>query len=144
MAIIGGKPAPEPPVKTGMGNPQDINMIGQGATFEGTITTTSDIRISGRVKGTVNVQGKVFISADGVIDGELSATNADIAGKVNGMLAVSERLVLRSSAQIDAQMSASRLIMEEGAVFTGKVEMGQVSKLRSRSENGSVPVNEKA
>ena len=144
MAIIGGKPAPEPPIKNGLGNPQDINMIGQGAVFEGSITTTSDIRISGRVEGKVEVQGKVFISADGVVDGELSATNADIAGAVNGRLTVTERLVVRSSAQIDAEMSASRLIMEEGAVFTGKVEMGQVSKLKSRSGNGAaVPVNDK-
>ena len=144
MAIIGGKPAPEPPAKTGIGNPQDINMIGQGAIFEGSIRTTSDIRISGRVKGDVTVQGKIFISADGIVDGEISATNADIAGSVNGQLTVTERLVLRSSAQIDAQMTASRLIMEEGAVFTGKVEMGQVSKLKSRSNNGSVPVKEEA
>lgn len=103
--------------------PGQINMIGDGTVFEGTLRADSDIRISGRIVGKIQVGGKVIVAQEGSVEGELEATSADIAGSVQGDLNVAERLVLKSSARVDGNIRTLRLVVEEGAVFNGKCEM---------------------
>lgn len=113
-----------------------INMIGQGTVVEGTLHAESDIRVSGRVVGKLHVEGKAIIAQEGLIEGELVAASADVAGSVQGELRVSERLVLMSSARIDGDIQTDRLIVEEGAVFTGQCEMGDTSRQNGRQVSG--------
>jgi len=101
-----------------------INLVGKGTVFEGTVRAENDVRASGQVIGTLQVEGKAMISESGSVDGEIIATNADIAGRVHGEIEVEERLVLKSTAQIDGNIKTDRLVVEEGAEFTGECQMG--------------------
>ena len=116
--------------------PGQINMIGQGTVVEGTLRAENDIRVSGRIVGKLHVEGKAMIAKDGLVEGELLATSADVAGSVQGELQVSERLVLKSSARIDGDIRTERLIVEEGAVFTGQCEMGEAARLNGQQVGG--------
>ncbi|MEX2400768.1 MAG: polymer-forming cytoskeletal protein [Rhodothermales bacterium] len=107
--------------------PNQINMIGEGTTFDGTITAESDIRISGRVMGKIDISGKVIVAQEGVIEGEVRASNLDVAGRIEGTIEVSERVVLKSSAEIEGDIRTARLVIEEGAVFDGRCQMGSRS-----------------
>ncbi|GIV58128.1 MAG: polymer-forming cytoskeletal protein [Bacteroidetes bacterium] len=107
--------------------PAQLNMVGEGTVFEGTLRARSDVRISGRVVGKVIVEGKVMVAPEGAIEGELSATNADVAGRVEGEVHVEERLILRGSARLEGNVTTARLIVEEGATFDGTCKMGQLS-----------------
>ncbi len=111
-----------------------INMVAAGTVFEGTLRADSDVRISGRVKGTLVATSRVVVAAEGEVEGELNAANADVAGSVQGDLRVEERLVLRSSARIEGTIQTGRLIVEEGAVFNGECQMGQVGQLRKPAD----------
>ena len=102
-----------------------INLVGEGTTFEGTLHAENDVRASGRIVGTMRVDGRAIIAESGAVEGEVIATNADIAGHVQGEIHVSERLVLKSTARIDGHIKTNRLVVEEGALFTGKCEMGE-------------------
>lgn len=105
--------------------PQDqVNLIGKGTVFEGTIQTESDIRSSGRVIGTLNASGKAIVTETGAVEGEINAENASIAGTVEGEIHVAELLVLKSSARVDGNIHTGRLVVEEGAVFIGECTMG--------------------
>ncbi len=101
-----------------------INLVGKGTVFEGTVRAESDVRASGQIVGTLRVEGKAMISESGSVDGEIIATNADIAGRVQGEIEIEERLVLKSTAQVDGNIRTDRLVVEEGAQFTGECEMG--------------------
>lgn len=101
-----------------------INLVGKGTVFEGTVRAESDVRASGKVVGTLRVEGKAMIAESGSVDGEIIATNADIAGRVQGEIQIEERLVLKSSARVDGNIETDRLIVEEGAQFTGECKMG--------------------
>jgi cytoskeletal protein CcmA (bactofilin family) len=101
-----------------------INLVGKGTVFEGTVRAESDVRASGQVIGTLRVEGKAMISESGSVDGEIIATNADIAGRVQGEIQVEERLVLKETAQVDGNITTDRLVVEEGAEFTGECQMG--------------------
>lgn len=101
-----------------------INLVGKGTVFEGTVRADSDVRASGQVVGTLRVEGKAMIAESGSVDGEIIATNADIAGHVQGEIQVEERLVLKSTARVDGNIETDRLVVEEGAQFTGECKMG--------------------
>ncbi len=98
-------------------------MIGEGTVFEGTLRSESDLRISGRIVGKLDVGGKAFVAKEGVVEGEMIATNAEIAGSVQGEIRIRELLVLKGSARIDGNIEATRLIVEEGSIFNGKCQM---------------------
>ena len=110
--------------KANVSAPDQLNMVGEGTIFEGSLQAKGDVRISGRIIGTLHAEGKVLLTKEGVVEGELHATDADIAGTVQGEVYVKDRLLLRGTAQIDGDVRTSRLIVEEGAVFGGKCQMG--------------------
>ncbi|MEZ4703013.1 MAG: polymer-forming cytoskeletal protein [Rhodothermales bacterium] len=106
-----------------MPSPSQINMIGEGTVFEGTLRSESDLRISGRIVGKLHVGGKAIVATEGVVEGEMMATNAEVAGSVQGEIRIKELLVLKGSARVDGNIEAARLIVEEGSIFNGKCQM---------------------
>jgi cytoskeletal protein CcmA (bactofilin family) len=64
-----------------------------------------------------------MIAEQGAVEGDIVATDAEIAGQVQGEIHVEERLVLKSTARVDGKIDTDRLVIEEGAQFTGECEM---------------------
>lgn len=100
-----------------------VNIIGQGTTIEGGLTATSDVRIAGRVVGTVRVEGKTVVTPEGEVEGEIRSTQADVAGRVRGEVVVEDRLVLKGTARVEGNLHTKKLVIEEGAQFTGSCDM---------------------
>lgn len=115
-----------------------INLVGEGTVFEGTLRAESDVRASGRIVGKLHVEGRAIVAESGAVEGEVRSTNADIAGTVQGEIYVEERLVLKSTARVDGNIQTDRLVVEEGAVFTGECKMGEAIEAdASSSESAS-------
>lgn len=110
-----------------------INMVGEGTVLEGTLRAESDVRVSGRIAGELRVEGKAIVAQDGTVEGEISATDADVAGSVQGEIYVSGRLVLKSTARVDGNIQAARIVVEEGALFTGECRMGDQVRPRDQA-----------
>lgn len=127
MALFGRNENASMTKQSSAAAPNQINMIGEGTTFDGTINAESDIRISGRVMGKIDVSGKVIVAQEGVVEGEVRASNLDVAGRIEGKIEVSERVVLKSSADVEGDIRTARLVIEEGAVFDGHCQMGSRS-----------------
>ncbi len=104
--------------------PGQVNIIGHGTVIEGGLKAQSDVRISGKVIGNVNVEGKTVVTPEGVVEGEVRSTHADIAGRIEGELFVQERLVLKESAVVEGNIHTAKLVIEDGAKFSGSCEMG--------------------
>ena len=117
------------------GTPNQVNMIAADATFEGTLRASSDVRISGRFDGTLDVEGRVVVAEGGTVEGEIMAANIDVAGTVEGELVSSELLVLRASAVVEGQLQSERLVIEEGAVFHGECIMGEQARKAMHHES---------
>lgn len=116
-----------------------INLVGKGTVFEGTVRAESDVRASGQIVGTLRVEGKAMIAESGSVDGEIIATNADIAGRVQGEIEIEERLVLKSTAQVDGNIETDRLVVEEGAEFTGECKMGTPISVNGEPDEEDTP-----
>ena len=105
--------------------PDQINLVGKGTVFEGTLRAASDVRTSGRIVGRLEVDGKAIVAEEGGVEGEIVATNADVAGRVQGEIFIEEQLVLKKSARVEGDIETGRLVVEEGAFFTGECRMGE-------------------
>ncbi len=122
MALIGGN-------KEGKATNVEINIIANGTVIEGKISTQGSMRIDGRVIGNVHVNGNLTIGTTGEVNGDIEAKNAIIGGKVNGTIVVAEKLVFESKAVIKGDIKASKLVVDEGAIFDGKCIMTSASSV---------------
>lgn len=107
--------------------PVQINVVAEGTVLEGALYVKEDMRISGRVIGTVTAQKRVVVAPEGVIDGEVVAASADVSGSVHGDLDVAEHLVLRSGSRVEGNLKTDQFTVEKGAVFNGTCRMGQIA-----------------
>lgn len=104
-------------------NPGKINSIMEGTSIEGEIRSDSNIRIDGRVKGTVNAKGRVIVGQSGVIEGEVICQSSDIEGTVIGKINCQDLLSLKATAKLQGDINTKKLAIEPGAVFTGNCSM---------------------
>ena len=113
-----------------------INSLSKGTTIEGTIKAENDIRIDGKLNGNLDCKGKLIVGPSGILDGVITCTNAVIEGTVKGNLTVKEQLHVRESAKINGEIITDKLIVQAGAIFNVKCQMGgQVLKgFSSKSE----------
>lgn len=109
--------------------PSELSLIGKDATIEGKLTIKQSIRIDGRIIGEVEAADTVTVGSNGDIDGNIKAKNVVVGGKVKGSLNVTGKVTLESAAELRGDLSASRLTIEEGAIFNG----------RSAMEGGTTP-----
>ncbi len=105
-------------------SPNAMNQFGQGTVINGDVTTEGDIRIDGKITGTLTSKAKVVLGANGVVEGDIVCVNAYIDGRVSGNLEVSELLILSKSSHITGDLKIKKLVVEEGAKFNGKCSMG--------------------
>ena len=117
-----GAPAPSRPVSS---NPaEQHNIIGKTTVIEGTLRANGNVHISGTVNGTLEVDGRTVVMPGGVIDGEMRTTSAEVGGTIRGVLEVAERLVLKATAVVEGDIRTDKLVVEDGAMFNGRAEMG--------------------
>ena len=100
------------------------NIIGEGSTLTGNLNSSGNIRLEGKVKGDITSSSKVACGETSIVDGNVTADNAEIAGKVTGKVTVNDLLILKSSAKIQGDISTNNLVIESGASFNGACTMG--------------------
>lgn len=110
------------------------NSLTAGTTLEGKITTDNDIRIDGKLQGTLVCRGKVIIGPNGHIEGDVDCVQAVIEGSFAGNLTVKELLNVRESAKLIGDIKTEKLLVQSGAIFNVTCSMGG-QKLQSLSEN---------
>lgn len=114
-----------------------LNMISEGTTLTGKITTQNDIRIAGKADGEIDSKGKLIVTSSGTVKGDFHAQDADIAGKVEGEIRVSNKLTLRQSAVINGDIYTKTLIVEEGAEMNGECRMGKLAEEKKTPTAGA-------
>ena len=110
---------------SGSGMPNHIN---SDTVIEGSIKAKGNLRIDGKLTGTLECQGRVVIGASGSVDGEIRCENAEIEGSINANIIVSELLSLKATAKVQGDIVTKKLAIEPGASFSGSCSMGGVVK----------------
>jgi cytoskeletal protein CcmA (bactofilin family) len=98
--------------------------IGQRVTIEGRIRSAQDLRIDGRVDGTIEVpQHEVVLGAAAEVKANVSARSVLIAGTLTGDVTATERLQIQATGSVEGNVTAPRLIVLDGAIVLGKVNV---------------------
>lgn len=100
-----------------------LNLIGPGTEIKGDLICEGDIRIDGRVDGTVRVGQRLVIGEGGVVNGNIKAGNAIIAGSVTGNINTAQTTVLHGKSSVKGDIHTSQIIIESGARFNGRCVM---------------------
>lgn len=102
-----------------------VTIIGSDAIIEGGITAKGDVRIDGQLKGNVLVGGVFFQGEKSEITGNVKAKEITLAGIVHGNCECEGKLVLEKSAVLNGDFAAHKLVVEEGAKFSGSGKVKQ-------------------
>ncbi len=105
------------------GDNSSVNILGPGTEVKGDIISNGDIRIDGKLVGSIKTDGKLVVGQTGVIEGEVECKNSDLAGSFQGKITVSELLVLKATVKVKGDIYTSKLSIEPGALFTGTCNM---------------------
>ncbi len=104
------------------------NIIGKETSLDGSIASSGNIRVEGRVVGNVKAKAKFVLGAEAFVNGNVIARSAEIAGKIEGNIEISEVLTLKPSAVINGDILTNKLVVEPGATFNGGCKMGHLAK----------------
>ncbi len=113
------------------GNTEDITIISNGVKIEGKVTSTGSIRVDGTLQGDLNAKGNVSVGEQGKIMGEIIANIVTIGGNVVGTVNAKDKLVLETKCVLKGDIITKVLVIEAGAKFDGKSNMGDVREVSS-------------
>ena len=119
-------------------NNLSANTIQNGTKIEGHINSSGSIRIDGVLKGSLTTQAKLVVGKTGVIFGDIICQNISIEGKVEGKVTVQGLLYLKNGGTILGDIFTDKLVVEEGAIFNGKLEMTESTSMQKKISNKNV------
>jgi cytoskeletal protein CcmA (bactofilin family) len=99
-------------------------VIAAGLTFEGKIDGSGHVRISGRFKGDVHVDGTLTVEAGAHLAGAVRAGSVVVAGEIEGNIEGAQRIELHQSGVVNGDISAGSLTVADGARMRGRAEFG--------------------
>lgn len=101
-----------------------INSIMEGTVLEGELRSDSNIRIDGKVKGSIIAKGRLIVGQTGIIEGDVNCQSSEIEGTLLGTINCQDILSLKATAKVQGDITSKKLAIEPGAVFTGNCSMG--------------------
>ena len=115
------------------------SVIGADLTIEGKIEGAGHVRMAGRFKGDVNVDGDLTIDAGAKITGSVRARIVTIGGELDGNIDAASRVELLSTGILNGDLKAASLTVAAGSRMRGNVSFGWddiavAPRLRTESE----------
>lgn len=124
------KKEPKSSIIVPQSNSHALNSVVEGTVFEGDIKSDSDIRIDGKLVGSLDCAGRVIIGPKGEIDGDIRCKNALVEGTFSGLLSVTDTLTVNQTARIKGDINTEKLVVHSGAVFNVTCNMGGVKSIK--------------
>lgn len=114
------------------------SIVDRGSSFEGTFRSQKDLRVEGELKGTIACDGTLFVAEGAIVSATIDAEHVTVAGDVHGELRCRGKLHILPSGRVRARVATASLVIQEGAVYDGELEMAGVERtaprpLRTRS-----------
>lgn len=101
----------------------EVSRIAHGTVLVGDLSSVNDIRVDGKVDGTLFSQGKIVVGEKAVLKGAMLCNSTDFWGRMEGNIYVRELLSIKSTANINGEIRAKKFQVEMGASINGIFKM---------------------
>jgi len=134
------KPEPTAPTSSNV-RTRKTSVIGPTLKIRGELSANEDLIIEGEIEGTIAHQDKnLTVGKEGRVTADIDARTVEVYGRVEGDIRGEDSVKLAKSADVKGNIRCARIIMEDGAQFTGSVDTSQ--KKKSTTKPTSLPVAE--
>jgi cytoskeletal protein CcmA (bactofilin family) len=123
-----GPVSAEPARRPATGGPVKESLIAADVTIEGKIEGAGHIRIAGRFKGDVNVEGNVTVENGAHVTGQLRANTVVVSGEVHGNIDATAKVELLEAGVINGDIKAGTLSVAAGSRMRGQADFGWKDK----------------
>ncbi|MDP5170264.1 MAG: polymer-forming cytoskeletal protein [Bacteroidia bacterium] len=104
------------------------NVISEGTVVVGNINAEGDLRVEGKVIGTLVCNSRLVVSETGYIEGNVDSRVATVEGEIKGNVVTRELLTIDKTGKIFGDIFTQKLVVQMGAVFTGSSKMAEAAK----------------
>jgi len=98
-------------------------VVGAGLVIRGDVLGQGSVSVQGRVEGNIEVDDTVIVADGASVEGDLSGRRLIVQGSVHGDLQATEGVVLAAGSVVRGVLHTNELAVEEGADFSGTVDM---------------------
>jgi cytoskeletal protein CcmA (bactofilin family) len=109
------------------------SVIASDITIEGKIDGSGHVRLAGRFKGDVHIQGDLTIDNGAKLTGSVRANSVVISGEVEGNIDSAARVELLESGVLNGDLKAGSLTVAAGSRMRGRAEFGWGDEAPSKS-----------
>jgi cytoskeletal protein CcmA (bactofilin family) len=99
------------------------------------LTGKGELTVEGEITGSIRlVESRVAVGPNGRVKANIEARDVAVRGQVEGNLRGRERVLLGSTGNVIGDIDAARVVIEDGARFKGRVEIGRAPDARTERE----------
>lgn len=107
----------------------NTSVIGPTLVFKGELSADEDLIIEGAIEGTIAHRNQhLTVGEKGRVKADIHANSVIVLGQVVGDIHAEGSVTLAKSANVKGDIFGSRIILEDGARFQGRVDMGETHK----------------
>ncbi len=100
------------------------SVIASDITIEGKIDGSGHVRLAGRFKGDVHIQGDLTVEAGAKLTGSVRANSVTIGGEVEGNIESAQRVEMLETGVLNGDLKGGTLTVAAGSRMRGRVEFG--------------------
>jgi cytoskeletal protein CcmA (bactofilin family) len=115
------------------------SVLGATGLVLGNVQGQGDFEVRGRVQGDIVLNGRVLVSAGGMVLGTIEAVHISISGTVRGDLIAEDGVEIAGSGQVDGNVTSPRVAIEAGAKVRGHLRTGEEPPPARRGTPEPVP-----
>lgn len=101
-------------------------VLGQNASFNGTLIFDGVVRLDGNFEGTIKSNDTLVISEQADIKATIDVGVVKISGHFDGEIIARNRIELYKPARVFGHLKTPILRMEDGVILNGQIEMENV------------------
>jgi cytoskeletal protein CcmA (bactofilin family) len=100
------------------------SVIASGLSIEGKIIGNGHVRVAGKFKGDIQVEGNLHIDNGAKVEGQVRASEVIISGDLQGNIESAKRVELQQGGTITGDVKAGSLTVAAGSRMRGSVDFG--------------------
>jgi cytoskeletal protein CcmA (bactofilin family) len=114
-----------------------MSVFGPTLRFKGELKAQEDIKIEGRIEGSIHHQQRIVVGQKGEVVASVNAAQIDVDGKVVGDMSAKKSIKVNQSAIVRGNLRAPSVSITEGANFNGGVTMESNAGSQGSSTTGT-------